>query len=282
MTTYSEEYDRIVKIHEQYPTFVEWDHVRNDMLPIVTLSVAIVAGVFILAIYAIRRLSPKSKVKVIYKSAYQITNLLVNGALGLLGLHYFNNVLESNPTIEARVLGDRAVLPLACIQFGYNLWALPVGLTIVDESPAMLLHHVAVLLVTTMSATITTGHSWYSPFMFGVIELSSVPLSIMNAFKSNPEYIEKYPATYTTIRYIFAFSFLYIRWYLFLPLKYDLLRSLYFTVITHRSTFAFVYTGLAWCASFFLCLLQLMWGFLIVKGIFKPVLGRRKKVAKTN
>ena len=280
MTTYREEYERIIKIHKQYPTFVEWDTVRDDMLPVIALSFAAVTGVFILAIFAIRRLSPRSDAKFVCTTAYQITNFVVNGTLGVLGLYYFNYVLQSNPTIETRVLGDRAVFPMPCIQFGYNLWALPVGLTLVGESTAMLLHHVAVLLASTMSALVTTGHSWYSPFMYGILELSSVPLAIMNAFKNNPHYIQKYPATYTSIRYIFAFSFLYIRWYLYLPLKYDLLRTLCFTVMSHQSTPVIAFMGLTWCASFFLCLLQLMWGFLILKGIFKPFLGRRKKGTK--
>jgi hypothetical protein len=280
MTTYREEYDRIVKIHELHPTFVEWDHVRNDLLPAVALSTVIITMVFILSIHTMRHLAPKSEDKVIFKSAYQITNCVVNGVLGVLGLYYFNHVLESNPTIETQVLGHREVYPLACIQFGYNLWALPVGLTIVKESPAMLLHHLAVLLVTTMSSLVTTGHTWYAPLMYGILELSSVPLSIMNAFKDNPQYIEKYPAAYNIIRIIFAFSFLYIRWYLFLPMKYKFLRSFAVIVMTHPSTFFFVFTGFSWLAALFLCLLQLMWGFVIVKGLVKFVFGGRQSASK--
>lgn len=280
MATYREDYERIIKIHEQYPTYVEWDHVRNDLLPVVALATVIITIVFIFSIFTLRRLAPKCEDKVIYKSAYQMTNCVVNGVLGVLGLYYFNYVLESNPTIETQVLGQREVYPLACIQFGYNLWAVPVGLTIVKESPAMILHHLAVLLVTTMSSLVTTGHTWYAPLMYGILELSSVPLSIMNAFKDNPQYIEKYPAAYTIIRIIFAFSFLYIRWYLFLPMKYKFLRSFGVIVMAQQSTFAFLFTGFSWLAAIFLCFLQLMWGFLIVKGLIIFFLGGKKKASK--
>ena len=263
-------------MNENHPEFVEWDHVRNDLIPAVAGSTVIVTIVFALASIAIRRLSPLQDAKVIYKAAYNVTNLLVNAALGVVGLYYNYFVIDSNLPLVMRVLGNRAVFPMTCAQFGYNLWAIPIGLTLVGESPAMLCHHVAVLLVTSVSAIFTTGHRWYVPFMYGVLELSSVPLAVMNAFKDNPEYIKKHPSIFTGIRCVFAFSFLYIRWYLYLPLKYDFLRSFGFTVITHQSAFAIVLTGLTWFASFFLLVLQLMWGVLIVKGLVKALMGKPK------
>ena len=267
-------------MNENQPLFVEWDHVRNDMIPAVAVSTAMITLVYALASIAIKRLSPMQDAKVIYKAAYNVTNLLVNATLGVIGLYYDYFVIDSNLPLVMRVLGNREVFPMTCAQFGYNLWAIPVGLILVRESPAMLCHHIAVLFVTSVSAFFTTGHRWYVPFMYGVLELSSVPLAVMNAFKDNPEYIKKYPIVFTVIRWMFALSFLYIRWYLYLPLKYDFLRSFGFTVITHQSTFAIVVTGLTWFASFFLLVLQLMWGLLIVKGLVKAILGKPKKRMK--
>ncbi len=280
MTTYQDEYEIIKAMHESHPTFVEWDHVRNDLIPAVARSAFVITLVYALTAIAIRRLTSEGSSSKIFKSAYNVTNLLVNATLGVMGLYYNHYVIDSNLPLENRVLGYRAVFTMTCVQFGYNLWAIPVGLVLVNESPAMLGHHVAVLFVTSVSALFTTGHRWYVPFMYGILELSSVPLAIMNAFKDNPEYIKKYPSAYACIRYIFAFSFLYIRWYLYLPLKYDFLRSFGFTVITHRTPFAIVVTGLTWCASFFLLLLQLLWGCLIIKGVVKGPKGKPKKGLK--
>jgi hypothetical protein len=280
MATYREEYELIKAMNENHPVLVEWDHVRNDLIPAVALSAFIITCVYTLASITIRRLAPEQSATVIYKSAYNVTNLLVNATLGVMGLYYYYFVIDSNLPVVMRVLGNRAVFPMTCAQFGYNLWAIPVGLTFVGESPAMLGHHVAVLFVTSVSATFTVGHRWYVPFMYGILELSSVPLAVMNAFKDNPEYIKKYPSTYLFIRCCFAVCFLYIRWYLYLPMKYDFLRTYGFTTITHQSILAVVINGLTWCASFFLLLLQLMWGVLIIKGLVKTVVGKPKKRIK--
>ncbi|KAI2503739.1 TLC domain-containing protein [Fragilaria crotonensis] len=280
MATYQEEYEVIKAIHESHPMFVEWDHVRNDLIPGVVRSAFAISLVFALAAIAMSRLTPEGSTSKIFKSAYNVTNLLVNTTLGIMGLYYYHYVIDSNLPPEQRVLGYKSIFTMTCVQFGYNLWAIPVGLLLVNESPAMLCHHVAVLFVTSVSALFTTGHRWYVPFMYGILELSSVPLAIMNAFKDNPEYIKKFPSAYACIRIIFGVSFLYIRWYLYLPLKYDFLRSFGFTVITHRTPFAVVVTGLTWCASFFLLLLQLMWGCLIIKGLVKGLQGKPKNAKK--
>ena len=278
--TYQEEYDRIKEIQEQYPMFVEWSHVKNELIPYIALSAVVVTAVFMVSMFFVRRFLPASEAKVIYKSAYQITNLLVNTALGVLGFYYYHYVCESNPSFEDLAIGYREVFPMACAQIGYQIWAIPVGLTLVGESPAMIGHHFSVILITSMTAIFTMGFSWFQPFMFGILELSSVPLAVMNAFKDNPEYIKKYPKTYLAVRIIFSFTFLYIRWYMYFPLKFDFLRLFGMTVITHRSAFAIVYTGMAWLGSSFLCVLQTMWGFLIIKGIVKKIFGKPKKANK--
>jgi putative effector of murein hydrolase LrgA (UPF0299 family) len=281
MEFYKDEYERIKAINDEYPPFVDWDHVRNDIIPGVVVSMAIVTAVFIVAIASMRRIAPESEAKVIYKSAYQMTNLFVNAALGVIGIYYFNYFLDHNTLVETRVLGYKAVFPMASAQFGYNLWAIPVGITMVNEAPVMIGHHVSVLVVAAVSSLFTTGHSWYAPFMYGILEISSVPLAIMNAFKDNPKYIERYPLAYTAIRYVFALTFLYIRWYLYLPLKYDFLRTFAFAAITHRSPISGALMGVGWLASFFLCVLQLYWGLLIIQGIVKSIFGKPKKAKKT-
>lgn len=277
MLTYREEFERIKEIARDHPTFVSRDHAENDLLPRIVISAAIISVVFGIAMMGVIQVAPKSDNKMRYKISYQITNLVVNTTLAILGTYYYNTVCEVNTPFDTLVLGKRVISNMACAQMGYNLWAIPVGIFLVKESPAMLGHHVSVIVVTSMSAFFTLGFNWFAPFMFGILEVSSVPLAVMNAFKDNPDYIKKYPTAYSAIRVIFALVFLYVRWYLYLPLKYDFLRLFGMGVLGHPSTFAQVYYALAWLASFFLLILQLLWGFLIVKGLVKLALPGKKK-----
>jgi hypothetical protein len=279
MMTFREEFERIKEIANSEPTYVSKEHIENELLPGTVIAAVVVAAIFALAMFGVKKAAPNSDNKFLYKASYQITNLVVNASLGVLGTYYFSTLCGSDDSLDTRVLGYKAIYPMACAQLGYNLWAIPVGIFLVKESPAMLGHHVSVIVVTSMSAFFTLGYNWFAPFMFGMLELSSVPLAIMNTFKDNPEYIKKYPSAYSAIRIIFALTFLYIRWYLYLPLKYDFLRTFGMGVIGHPSTFTRCFYALAWIASFFLLLLQLLWGVLIVKGLVKIVLPGKKKKA---
>jgi hypothetical protein len=282
MMTYREELEHITELLNSHPTFVSKEHIENELLPGTVIAAVIVTAIFALAMFGVKKAAPNCDNNFLYKASYQITNLVVNASLGVLGAYYFSTLCGSDDSLDEWVLGYKAIYPMACAQLGYNLWAIPVGIFLVKESPAMLGHHISVIVVTSMSAFFTLGYNWFAPFMFGILELSSVPLAIMNSFKENPEYIKKYPSAYTAIRIIFAFTFLYIRWHLYLPLKYDFLRTFGMAVLNHPSTFARWYCGAAWIASFFLLILQLLWGFMIVKGLIKLALPGKKKKKKAD
>eukprot|EP00956_Cyclotella_meneghiniana_P007901 scaffold10488_cov67-Cyclotella_meneghiniana.AAC.18 len=115
--------------------------------------------------------------KAAWKASYQLTNLLVNLLLGSLGIYY--ELLSNSHTdhsILNKIIGYSEIRYFAIIQIGYQLWALPIGILFVGEQTSMIIHHVAVI---------------------AVAKISSVPLSVMNAFKNNPEWIKKYPGVYS-------------------------------------------------------------------------------------
>ena len=117
-----------------------------------------------------------------WKASYQITNLLVNFTLGCLGFYYQTHIpWLGSESIMNKIVGYEHVKLFAIGQVGYQLWALPMGIFFVGETKGMLIHHVAVVCVGSVSTFVHSGFRYYTPYFYGIIEISSVPLSIMNS-----------------------------------------------------------------------------------------------------
>jgi TLC domain len=231
------------------------------------------------------------------KLCYQFTNLVINLCLGVAGAVYFErlegNILwasQSNNwpttmttsrtiiTVQETIAGYDHVVYFSAAQIGYQLWSLYMGVRhIVPREPLhMLLHHVTVVVCASMSGFLRCGFRYYTPFFYGLVELSSVPLAVMNAFKDHPVLlIEPYPHFYKNVRLAFAFTFLYIRVVLFVPRQYTFLRDHYLLWSSFpdrrrrpmtRPIYQ-AYMAVVWLSSFFLLLLQLYWAYLILKGL---------------
>jgi hypothetical protein len=48
----------------------------------------------------------------------------------------------------------------------------------------MLMHHVTVIVVASMTLLMTNGFRYWIPYFFGIMEIISIPLAIMNTFKT--------------------------------------------------------------------------------------------------
>ena len=250
------------------------------------------------------------------KLCYQMTNCLVNICLSSLGLYYeyfyqnpyqtqpsdnTNNDTTTTPTtitptintipaVEETIRGYNAFVYMSAIQMGYQLWAIPIGIRL-HESIPMILHHMTVICCAGMSGCLQYGFRYYTPFFYGIVELSSIPLAIMNAFRDHPSTLQYYyPQTNATVRYLFAALFLYIRIVLFLPKKYCFVRDHILlwtsirtttntstggdvtTPITNHTTTIVLYQcfmAMVSFSAFFLLVLQIYWATLILKGLFK-------------
>jgi hypothetical protein len=203
-----------------------------------------------------------------------MTNFWVNASLGFWGLYYFKHKLTKEPSLEEQIVGWESFYPLGCLQLGYQIWAIPVGVFVVHEAPEMIVHHFAVILVSYMAVFLRISYNYFMPFMFGMLELSSLPLAIMNLWKDHPKWIEKSPSLYTGIRLTFCATFLYIRWYMYLPRKYDFLRLLALTLVTSDSWAFRIYYSLVAICSLFLAVLQIWWGSIIVKSLVRFAFGK--------
>ena len=201
------------------------------------------------------------------KICYQLTNLLTNAGLGLAGLYYELQMRNEATTAQETVSGNNHLVYFSAWQLGYQLWAIPVGLFMVNESLPMLVHHFTVIMVSCMSGFLDNGLRYWTPFFYGLIELSSVPLAVMNAFKQNKHLIDLYPVHYQRVRVVFALAFLYLRVVMFVPRHYMYLRD---QMMLWRDCPLFwyrVFMAACWISSVVLLLLQLYWASIILKGL---------------
>lgn len=134
-----------------------------------------------------------------------------------------------------------------------------------------------VVVCSSMSGLLVAGFRYWTPFFYGLVELSSVPLAVLNCFKDHPVLVARYPAAYRTVRLAFAASFLYLRVVLFVPRQYWFLRD-HALLFTSRPVRPYqIYMATVWLSAFFLLLLQTYWAGLILKGLFGRGSGSRAK-----
>jgi hypothetical protein len=248
------------------PLFVPYpdihDIVKGILVTAVLLTLLYTLFLFIVAKFTLENHMARQK------TAYQVTNVCANAFLGASGLYFLAlQALEKQPSIQMVVQGFSNYQFLGTFQLGYQLWALSMCLLgAVQEPPAMLAHHAATLLVASMSSFCTNGFRYYTPFFYGYIELSSVPLAIMNAFKDHPAWIAKYPRAYAAVRATFGVCFLCVRVVQFTPRMYAFLRDLGTLVLAHPNPAYQAFIAAVWMCSLALQVLQLFWGVLVLKG----------------
>jgi len=218
--------------------------------------------------------------KMFLQTAYQITNMSVNLCLGVYGIYYYFYSVPAIDTVSIaeRISGFPDYAIFGALQVGYNVWALPIGYCFMDEAPAMLTHHIAVICVGCISCFSSNGFRYHAPFFFGLIEISSVPLSIFNFCKNNPEIVNRrFPKLLGQIRIIFVVIFLAVRVFMWTPLIKDVLWSAGLLGWTCDSNMCRIAVGSFWSSAFFLTLLQFYWAGLIIKGIYQIIIKTSSK-----
>lgn len=273
--------ERVAELHGMDSLFLPSDVLQSTVVPTIlwcALALCVVFSATFLVVDALLpegAATPRAKRR---KVCYQLTNFCANTALGFAGLYtelYLQppDLSYTNIPPEHSVQDFDHLLFFSCFQLGYQLWAIPTGGILVGESPAMLAHHFAVILVAGMSAFMTNGFRYWTPFFYGFIELSSIPLAIMNTFKDNPAWIQKHSRAYLAVRLIFCFMFLWIRLVMFLPRQYVFLRDHFLLFISSDNRPYQVFMSLVFVSALILQILQVYWGFLILKGLARVVQG---------
>lgn len=260
-----------------------------DLLLVIFVTAAAIGTYHNCIYFILRAIFPTSFQKnqpVFKKGAYHATKLTFNLMLSLYGIYtfYFSVPQMDTVPITERIRGFPEFAIFGALQTGLNLWSLPVGL-MMKERPAMIAHHVTVLFVGSSSCLSVNGFRYHAPFFFAVIEISSVPLSIMNFCKEEKELMTKnFPTLCTVIRPVFAIIFLIVRVILWLPQIIDVLRISGLLCYTcpsgdHMCRMAL---GGFWMSALFLTLLQCHWGLLVVKGLLRLVMGTSSSGGKSH
>lgn len=217
----------------------------------------------------------------IERNSLQLTNMLINLFLGCVGLYYWLWVLSNDCESEEKMKGgslsflsmgsaaSSCAAPhfFAEFQLSYQLWSLAVC-SVIGDTFAMTIHHVVVAVLATFASSLVMGARYFSVYFFGVVEFSSVFLSIMNAFKSRPDLVKDMPMTFACIKLLFSTAFFGLRVILWIPMIYDFFLSAWAMAPTN----SWAYYALLICSSVFgafLTFLQFSWACKIVKGLLK-------------
>ena len=218
------------------------------------------------------------------KTCYQMTNLCFNFAIGCLGAYYHYWVLPTLPAYNftnsvERIpnLFDEFYL-MPAMQLGYQVWSIPIGIFYVNESKEMILHHLGVVFTASCGAFSHFGFRYWLPFFFGVFELSSVPLAIMNTFNDHPDAAKKYPLANLVSRVSFVVSFMYIRVWKWLPVGPLYMRNNFFLFLTTGFGATKLFVLIQFFFGVYLGYLQLYWALMVVRLSFQFVVVKIKKV----
>ena len=227
---------------------------------------AVSIGLFVLLTVAF----PEVKKNDNLKATHRFTNLFVNFFLGIFGFYHFVVSLPSESTVVDRIQGfaHPPLIYFPIVQIGYNLWSLPFGF-LVGEEGSMRIHHISVLIVASISTFCNSGFRYYGAFFFGIIEISSVPLSLMNYFKDSQSLIHTYPTAYLFIRLAFMISFLTARVIFWTPQMYDVIRCSTLLTSTCQTSICTITAGSFTLCAILLTLLQYLWATKILSGLIR-------------
>lgn len=270
------------------PFWVPKSHFFNEMVPAIVGTAITCAIIYTISFrFLVDKIFPKedmTKRSRKSKAAVQITNMIFNSIIGSLGIY---NEFWVLPTLPAYNIADAAATTAAtthldripgheeyfylmsAMQFGYQMWAFPTGVFVIREPFEMILHHLAVIFASTASGFTKFGFRYYTPYFYGIMELSSVPLAVMNAFKDSPTLMKRYPFPYLVARALFSFGFLHVRIYMWYFRGPIFLRDSFFVSYTKQCHWILKTFMLSqWGFCMILGVLIHWWAYLVLKGQF--------------
>lgn len=182
---YRAEFDRMRELVDELPTFVPTEHIQQELIQGTIYVTILNTAFFVVCVFIMHKKYASKKATLtkddkttIYETSYLITTATFNLILGIMGAYLYITVMEHPGDVDVWILGYRAMYPLSCIQLAKNLFAVPVGLTLIHEKVEMLYHHVCVLFVVCVAASFTAGFTYFSPIVFGTF-VTAVDLMLL-------------------------------------------------------------------------------------------------------
>lgn len=221
------------------------------------------------------------------KTAVQFTHLAVNCILALSGLYcwYKQTPHWNDCSLIQRWTGFQNFSFFGNIMISYNVWSSYASRRIFGhEDVTMACHHIMACVIGFFSSFTHYGWNYYAPFFFGVIEVSSLPLSLLNAFNFRDDWVVAYPTLHLFTKIFFAIAFIGTRvflWnsnmHLFFKDTLSLIANNNPEIANISATTRFVTLLAADVPALFLTFLQLFWAFKILEALLNMVLGGAKK-----
>ena len=149
------------------PMFRLMEYVLQTVVPEILSGFIFCIFVYSFSFYFVDHLAPKGSGSFKRrKLCYPMTNFFTNLLLGTTGF-YYNFCLNSDPTPKELVQMAEGQF-FGTFQIDYQLWAIPVGLLLVQEDPLMLLHHVAVFFSFLNDCLLYQRHALLGTFFAGM------------------------------------------------------------------------------------------------------------------
>lgn len=229
-------------------------------------------------------------------SAHQVVCIPIMFFLTYNGIQEWFSKEDHGYTAVDRILGPHPEPDLSLIVMVIMLfWDIPTGLLTPSlREPAMVAHHVAMFLTATLALGVFSGGhpllGYYAAYYFGVIEISSVPLILVDLFHPKRKAWFKYlknnapPALHTfneINRVCFAVLFLLVRaisfpYVSFVSVIPDIVQVASLPLEERRGVSAVPLYAMAILNLFFSCL-QFYWGTLVLRQAIKALMPSKKK-----
>lgn len=174
-----------------------------------------------------------------------------------------------------KIFGDYGpAISLVIVMLAFQIWDLCTTLAMasskeVKDQTQHIIHHASTVFLVTLGLT-NGKHGflmYYGAFFFGISEVSSIPLGIMDLFKYSEPLRHAFPAISEASRVLFAILFLAIR------CVYWPIVSVDFWIACLASDAALWLQIIWYFFNIALTLLQFYWGSLVVRGIMRKLSG---------
>lgn len=203
-----------------------------------------------------------------------ITYLAIAGVVGWFRLDKtWDYELIDSDKIYGRSLfyEDHIVAPM----LWYQIWNTIICFILSEyRDPVMIAHHgvTAVLVYMTLHPFL----QYYGIFFFGMPEVTSVPLTLVDTFKQFPDLKEKFSGVNSASRWIFGLSFLVVRLALWSKVSLQYWIDA-FAILQNGTAHSLGVNLFFMFANVFLTGLQWLWGYKIVIAMVKQAKPDKKK-----
>jgi hypothetical protein len=214
-------------------------------------------------------------------AAYNFTHMVPILALSYYGVLRLDLLSQQPATLKGRMyMYDEAAEQICIVQIALQLFQVVVAFGTMDSAlikPEALGHHIVTGAVMWFCLH-PFGHSYVGVF-FGLTELSTVPLDVIDTFKNFKSLRKVYPTTELIAKASFSLSFLILRVALTLKVSYEFQLDLFELYTTGQAHSVPVVIFMS-VSNFLVCALQCYWGTLVIKGIGRMFGGGSKKAEK--